>query len=197
MKRFLGFGLAAMFTVMAATCYAQDELPQGKRTPLNYDEADAALLQSGSQDELLQSDSQDEDVVGTIVVRATPWGVVSVNNARIGNTPITTKLVQPGMVSVRLQLPTNKSVVEREVEVKDGCKVEIAYDFNRSTWAEDKVACVKRNSQADKPEAEKPKAKVKRDSNESKSKDTKSSGVKKRKREEDNTKLLQRGGLVF
>lgn len=70
---------------------------------------------------------------GTISVKAKPWGVVTIDGTRIGNTP-TSKSVKAGKHKVMIHLPNKNIKVNQVVTVNPNKTTTVGYDFNTSKW---------------------------------------------------------------
>lgn len=70
---------------------------------------------------------------GTISVKAKPWGVVTIDGTRIGNTP-TSKSVNAGKHKVMIHLPNKNIKVNQTVTVNPNKTTTVGYDFNTSKW---------------------------------------------------------------
>ena len=71
--------------------------------------------------------------VGKISVKAKPWGVVSIDGSRVGNTPKTQE-VKSGTHKVEIHLPNKNLRVNKSVVVKPNQTVNVGYDFNAGKW---------------------------------------------------------------
>ena len=70
---------------------------------------------------------------GKITVKAKPWGVITIDGSRVGNTSIS-KEVKSGTHKVEIVLPNKNLKTSKSVTVKPNETVSIGYDFNAGKW---------------------------------------------------------------
>ena len=70
---------------------------------------------------------------GKVTIKAVPWGFVSIDGKRIGNTP-KTETLKAGTHKIEINLPNKNLKVSKSITVKGGQSVSIGYDFNAGKW---------------------------------------------------------------
>ena len=70
---------------------------------------------------------------GKVTIKAVPWGFVSIDGKRIGNTP-KTETLKAGTHKIEINLPNKNLKVSKSITVKGGQAVSIGYDFNAGKW---------------------------------------------------------------
>ena len=71
---------------------------------------------------------------GTVTVKAKPWAIVSIDGARVGNTPISKKVLKAGSHKVELNHPARQKKVNKTITLKNNQNIELNYDFNADKW---------------------------------------------------------------
>lgn len=71
---------------------------------------------------------------GTLTVKAKPWAIVSIDGARVGNTPISKKVLKAGSHKVELNHPAKQKKVNKTINLKNNQNIELNYDFNADKW---------------------------------------------------------------
>lgn len=71
---------------------------------------------------------------GSLTVKAVPWATVSIDGARVGNTPITGRKLKTGSHKVELNLPNKQKKVHKTVTIKSDQTTSITYNFNTDAW---------------------------------------------------------------
>ena len=86
---------------------------------------------------------------GTVSVSGVPWGVVRIDDKRVGSSPVVKKYCA-GTHVLELRSPINKKVYIKDIEVKKGKVTVVYFDFNA-----DKVDVSIENPQKDDPNKKK------------------------------------------
>ncbi|MBQ1265575.1 MAG: serine/threonine protein kinase [Proteobacteria bacterium] len=71
---------------------------------------------------------------GTLTVKAKPWAIVSIDGARVGNTPISKRKLKAGSHKVELNHPAKQKKVNKTINLKNNQNLELNYDFNADKW---------------------------------------------------------------
>ena len=129
-------GYETQNTVFIASKDAEPEIPitlaqatkqVAKAQPAKRAESDKAKTQKKASDQAVSGN-------GTVSVKAKPWAIVSIDGARVGNTPINKRTLKAGSHKVELNHPAKQKKVNKTITLKNKQHIELQYDFNADKW---------------------------------------------------------------
>lgn len=129
-------GYETQSTVFIASKDAEPEIPitlaqatkqVAKAQPVKKAEPDKAKSQKKASDQAASGN-------GTVTVKAKPWATVSIDGARVGNTPINKRVLKAGSHKIELNHPAKQKKVNKTITLKNKQHIELQYDFNADKW---------------------------------------------------------------